>query len=83
MNTKEQLDLGPWTIAAESGEWWVVDQDYNELPATLEIARLQSAAPELLEALKEFVTNRGTLTEWERRQKAFAAISKATGGTAS
>lgn len=45
-------------------------------------ARLQAAAPALLAALRHFVTDRGTLTERERKDLALAAIAQATGEAA-
>lgn len=69
---------GPWTIAAESGEWFPVLENYDPIPSTIENARLMAAAPDLLAALEAVVriADRNTVEFIAAR----AAIAKAKGG---
>lgn len=48
----------PWAIAAgDNGTWRPAAADYSPLPGTLENACLMAAAPDLLEALEELITD--------------------------
>lgn len=48
---------GPWTIAAESGDWFPVLENYDPIPATIENAVLIAAAPKMLAALQFYAAH--------------------------
>ncbi len=43
----ENQEAAKWTVACESGEWFVVQADYIPVPPTLENAKLMASAPDL------------------------------------
>ncbi len=49
---KSEHTPGEWRVACESGDWFVTDNDYNQLPAIEANANLIAAAPDLLAALE-------------------------------
>lgn len=75
--TPPNVTQGDWTVAAESGCWWVTDSNYNELPDTHENAVMMAASKRMAEVLNRILGDRDKRLDgllWKEARQVLLAV---------